>query len=123
MDEELCGFADLEDFPGRYAVTWLWTEDPITTTAPRLDDLFKLAEYAGIDPFEMICGRPADSAWHNLSECKPPEGAKVLCKLCGCANRYGEYVYRGGKWFFPDIDDEQCEANILVSAWTEVIPK
>ena len=30
---------------------------------------------------------------------------------------------RGGKWFFPDIDDEQCEANILVSAWTEVIPK
>lgn len=123
MDEDLCGFADLEDFPGRYAVTWLWTEDPITTTAPRLDDLFKLAEYAGIDPFEMICGRPADSAWHNLSEGKPPEGAKVLCSLNGCTGRYGEFVYRDGRWYFPDIDDEQCEANILVSAWTEVFPE
>lgn len=47
----------------------------------------------------------------------------MLCKLCGCTNRYGEYVYRGGKWFFPDLDDEACEANILVSSWTEVFPE
>lgn len=47
----------------------------------------------------------------------------MLCKLFGCANRYGEYVYRSGKWFFPDLDDGECEANILVSAWTEVIPE
>lgn len=122
QDEDICGFADLEDFPQRYAMTWLWAEDPIVTTAPRLDDLFKLAEHAGIDPFEMICGKPAESVWHRLSEHKPPEGAQVLCNLCGCAGRYGEYIYKGGKWYFPDLDDEECEANILVSAWTEVFP-
>lgn len=123
QDEDICGFADLEDFPQRYAMTWLWAEDPIVTEAPRLDDLFKLAEHAGIDPFEMIYGKPAESVWHRLSEHKPPEGAQVLCKLCGCAGRYGEYIYKGGKWYFPDLDDEECEANILVSAWTEVFPE
>lgn len=127
QDEDICGFADLEDFPQRYAMTWLWAEDPIVTTAPRLDDLFKLAEHAGIDPFEMICGKPAESVWHRLSEHKPPEGAQVLCKLCGCAGRYREYIYKGGKWYFPwyspDLDDEECEANILVSSWTEVTPE
>lgn len=123
QDEDICGFADLEDFPQRYAMTWLWSEDPIVATAPRLDDLFKLAEHAGIDPFEMICGKPAESVWHRLSEHKPPEGARVLCNLCGCAGRYGEYIYKGGKWYFPDLDDEECEANILVSAWTEVFPE
>ena len=123
QDEDICGFADLEDFPQRYAMTWLWAEDPIVNEAPRLDDLFKLAEHAGIDPFEMIYGKPAESVWHRLSEHKPPEGAQVLCKLCGCAGRYGEYIYKGGKWYFPDLDDEECEANILVSAWTEVFPE
>ena len=123
QDEDICGFADLEDFPQRYAMTWLWAEDPIVTAAPRLDDLFKLAEHAGIDPFEMIYGKPAESVWHKYTEERPPEDARVLCTLCGCANRYGEYVYRDGKWFFPDLDDEQCEANILVSAWTEVFPE
>lgn len=123
QDEDICGFADLEDFPQRYAMTWLWSEDPIVATAPRLDDLFKLAEHAGIDPFEMICGKPAESVWHRLSEQKPPEGARVLCNLCGCAGRYGEYIYKGGKWYFPDLDDEECEANIRVSAWTEVFPE
>lgn len=123
QDEDICGFADLEDFPQRYAMTWLWAEDPIVTAAPRLDDLFKLAEHAGIDPFEMIYGKPAESVWHRLSEHKPPESAQVLCKLCGCAGRYGEYIYKGGKWYFPDLDDEECEANILVSAWTEVFPE
>lgn len=123
QDEDICGFADLEDFPQRYAMTWLWAEDPIVNEAPRLDDLFKLAEHAGIDPFEMIYGKPAESVWHRLSEHKPPEGAQVLCKLCGCAGRYGEYIYKGGKWYFSDLDDEECEANILVSAWTEVFPE
>lgn len=123
QDEDICGFADLEDFPRRYAMTWLWAEDPIVTKAPRLDDLFKLAEHAGIDPFEMIYGKPAESVWHRLSEHKPPEGAQVLCKLCGCAGRYGEYIYKGGKWYFPDLDDEECETNILVSSWTEVFPE
>ena len=75
----------------------------------------------------MICGKPAESVWHRLSEHKPPEGAQVLCKLCGCAGRYREYIYKGGKWYFPwyspDLDDEACEANILVSSWTEVFPE
>lgn len=121
--KDIRDFSDLEGFRARYSSTWIWGPDPIGTSVPDIDVLFDLAEWVGIDPFEMICGRESGSVWHECTEEKPPEGARVLCKLCGCANRYGEYVYRGGKWFFPDIDDEQCEANILVSAWTEVIPK
>lgn len=119
MDEDICGFADIEDFYRRYAVTWLWAEDPTVTVEPRLEDLFALAEYAGIDPFVMICGKPAESVWHKLSERKPPEGAQVLCSLNGCAGRYGEFVYRGGRWYFPELDD--AEANVSVRAWTEVL--
>ena len=121
--KDIRDFSDLEGFRARYSSTWIWGPNPLGTCAPGIDVLFDLAEWAGIDPFEMICGREGGSVWREYTEAKPPEGARVLCKLCGCANRYGEYVYRGGKWFFPDIDDEQCEANILVSAWTEVIPK
>lgn len=121
--KDIRDFSDLEGFRARYSSTWIWGPDPLGTCAPGIDVLFDLAEWAGIDPFEMICGRESGSVWREYTEEKPPEGARVLCKLCGCANRYGEYVYRGGKWFFPDIDDEQCEANILVSAWTEVFPE
>lgn len=121
--KDIRDFSDLEGFRARYSSTWIWGPDPLGTCAPGIDVLFDLAEWAGIDPFEMICGRESGSVWREYTEEKPPEGARVLCKLCGCANRYGEYVYRGGKWFFPDIDDEQCEANILVSSWTEVIPE
>ena len=117
----ITSYEDLEGFPKRWYMDWLW-HDPLGCPAPDLDDLFRLADWAGVDPFEMICGRESGSVWHEYTEEKPPEGARVLCKLCGCTNRYGEYVYRGGKWFFPDLDDEQCEANILVSAWTEVFP-
>ena len=121
--KDIRDFSDLEGFRARYSSTWIWGPDPIGTSVPDIDVLFDLAEWVGIDPFEMICGRESGSVWHERLEEKPPEGARVLCKLCGCANRYGEYIYRGGKWFFPDIDDEQCEANILVSAWTEVFPE
>lgn len=121
--KDIRDFSDLEGFRARYSSTWIWGPDPLGTSVPGIDVLFDLAEWVGIDPFAMICGRESGSVWHEYTEGKPPEGARVLCKLCGCANRYGEYIYRGGKWFFPDIDDEQCEANILVSAWTEVISK
>ena len=114
---------DLPNTRHQWYMSWLWSTDPLAYHAPDLSDLFEVAQMLEIDPFEMICGRESGSVWHECTEEKPPEGARVLCKLCGCANRYGEYVYRGGEWFFPDIDDEQCEANILVSAWTEVIPK
>lgn len=121
--KDIRDFSDLEGFRARYSSTWIWGPDPLGTSVPGIDVLFDLAEWVGVDPFEMICGREAGSVWHGYTEEKPPEGARVLCKLCGCANRYGEYVYRGGKWFFPDIDDEQCEANILVGSWTEVFPE
>lgn len=114
---------DLPNARHQWYMSWLWSTDPLAYHAPDLSDLFEVAQTLEIDPFEMICGRESGSVWREFTEEKPSEGARVLCKLCGCANRYGEYVYRGGKWFFPDIDDEQCEANILVSAWTEVIPK
>lgn len=121
--KDIRDFSDLEGFRARYSSTWIWGPDPLGTSVPGIDVLFELAEWVGVDPFEMICGRESGSVWREYTEEKPPEGARVLCKLCGCANRYGEYVYRGGKWFFPDIDNEQCEANILVSAWTEVFPE
>lgn len=121
--KDIRDFSDLEGFRARYGSTWIWGSDPLRTSVPGIDVLFDLAEWVGIDPFEMICGRESGSVWHEFTEGKPPEGARVLCSLCGCANRYGEYVYRGGKWFFPDLDDEECEANILVSAWTEVFPE
>lgn len=114
---------DLPNAQHRWGMSWLWSVDPLAYHTPDLSDLFEVAQALEIDPFEMICGRESGSVWHEYTEEKPPEGARVLCKLCGCANRYGEYVYRGGKWYFPDIDDEQCEANILVSAWTEVFPE
>lgn len=120
--KDIRDFSDLEGFRARYSSTWIWGPDPLGTSVPGIDVLFDLAEWVGIDPFEMICGRESGSVWREYTEEKPPEGARVLCKLCGCAGRYGEYIYKGGKWYFPDLDDEECEANILVSAWTEVFP-
>lgn len=114
---------DLPNAQHQWGMSWLWSVDPLAYHTPDLSALFEVAQALEIDPFEMICGRESGSVWREYTEEKPPEGARVLCNLCGCANRYGEYIYRGGKWFFPDIDDEQCEANILVSAWTEVFPE
>lgn len=114
---------DLPNARHRRYMSWLWSADPLTCYAPDLSDLFEVAQALEIDPFEMICGRESGGVWHECTEEKPPEGARVLCKLCGCTGRYGEYIYKGGKWYFPDLDDEECEANILASAWTEVIPK
>lgn len=120
--KDIRDFSDLEGFRARYSSTWIWGPDPLGTSVPDIDVLFDLAEWVGIDPFEMICGRESGSVWREYTEEKPPEGARVLCKLCGCAGQYGEYIYKGGKWYFPDLDDEECEANILVSSWTEVFP-
>lgn len=114
---------DLPNARHQWYMSWLWSTDPLAYHAPDLGDLFEVAQALEIDPFEMICGRESGSVWHEYAEEKPPEGARVLCKLCGCANRYGEYVYRGGQWFFPDLEDEQCEASISVSSWTEVFPE
>lgn len=118
----ITSYEDLEGFPKRWYMDWLW-HDPLGCPAPDLDDLFRLADWAGVDPFEMIAGHEPSRVWHKYTEERPPEGARVLCNLCGCAGRYGEYIYKGGKWYFPDLDDEECEANILVSAWTEVFPE
>lgn len=114
---------DLPNARHQWDMSWLWSADPLVYYAPDLSDLFEVAQALEIDPFEMICGRESGSVWREFTEEKPPEGARVLCKLCGCAGRYGEYIYKGDKWFFPDLDDEECEANILVSAWTEVMPE
>ena len=104
-------------------MSWLWAPDPLNSHAPDLDELFDMAKALEIDPFEMICGHEAGSIWHKYTDERPPEGARALCKLCGCAGRYGEYVYKSGKWYFPEFAGaDECEANILVSAWTEVIP-
>lgn len=113
---------DLPEARHQWYMSWLWSTDPLAYHAPDLGDLFEVAQVLEIDPFEMIAGQEPSSVWREYTEEKPPEGARVLCKLCGCAGRYGEYIYKGGKWYFPDLDDEECEANILVSAWTEVMP-
>lgn len=113
---------DFEDKRFRWNMSWLWASQPFGRV-PDLAELFEMAASVGIDPFEMIADHPAGSIWHKYTEERPPEGARVLCNLCGCAGRYGEYIYKGGKWYFPDLDDEECEANILVSAWTEVFPE
>ena len=113
---------DLSDFRCRWSMRWLW-DDPLDCSSPNLDELFELADWAGVDPFQMLSGLPASVIWHEYTEERPPEGARVLCNLCGCSGRYGEYIYKGGKWYFPDLDDEACEANILVSSWTEVFPE
>lgn len=114
---------DLPNAQHQWGMRWLWSVDPLAYHTPDLSDLFEVAQALEIDPFEMISGRESGSVWREYTEEKPPEGARVLCKLCGCAGRYGEYIYKGGKWYFPDLDDEACEANILVSAWTEVFPE
>lgn len=113
---------DFEDKRFRWNMSWLWASQPFGCV-PDLAELFEMAASVGIDPFEMIADHPASSVWHKYTEERPPEGARVLCSLCGCAGRYGEYIYKGGKWYFPDLDDEECEANILVSSWTEVFPE
>ncbi len=118
---------NVDDLPkARYQwyMSWLWAPDPLNNYVPRLDELFEMAKSLEIDPFEMICGHEAGSIWHKCIDERPPEGARVLCKLCGCAGRYGEYVCRDGKWYFPEFAGaDECEANILVSAWTEVFPE
>lgn len=113
---------DFEDKRFRWNMSWLWAPQPFGCV-PDLAELFEMAASVGIDPFEMIADHPACSIWHKYTEERPPEGARVLCSLCGCAGRYGEYIYKGGKWYFPDLADEECEANILVSSWTEVFPE
>ncbi len=121
--ENIHDYADLEGFRGRYYSSWLWGADPLGVSVPGIDTLFELAEWAGIDPFEMICGQKAGGTWHEYAEEKPPEGARVLCQKCGCAGQYGEFIYRDGKWYFPEVDDGQCEASISVRYWTEEMPK
>lgn len=111
---------DLSDFRYRWSMRWLWG-NPLDCSSPNLVELFELADWAGVDPFQMLSGLPASVIWHEYPAEQPPEAVPLLCRKDN--GGYGEYVYRGGKWFFPDIDNEQCEANILVSAWTEVIPK
>ena len=121
-EKGIYGFDDFEDKRFQWNMRWLWASQPFGCV-PDLAELFEMAASVGIDPFEMIAGRPANSVWHEYGDQRPPEGARALCKLCGCAGRYGEYIYKSGKWYFPDLDDEECEANILVSAWTEVFPE
>ena len=115
------GSDDFDDKRFQWNMSWLWGSQP-DGCVPDLAELFEMAKSVGIDPFEMIAGREAGSIWHEYADQRPPEGARVLCKLCGCTGRYGEYIYKGGKWYFPWLADDECEANILVSSWTEVMP-
>lgn len=114
---------DFEDKRFRWNMSWLWASQPFGLV-PDLAELFEMAKALEIDPFEMIAGHEAGSIWNKYTDERPPEGARVLCKLCGCAGRYGEYVYKSDKWYFPEFAGaDECEANILVSAWTEVFPE
>ncbi len=63
----ITSYEDLEGFPKRWYMDWLW-HDPLGCPAPDLDDLFRLADWAGVDPFEMIAGHEPSSVWHKYTE-------------------------------------------------------
>ena len=109
---------DLENFPKRWYTNWLW-DDPLDFHAPDLDDLFHLADWAGVDPFEMIAGRPEAKIWHEYPAEQPPEAVPLLCRKDN--GSYGEYVRWEDGWRFAE--DQDCPASVTVTHWTEVTPE
>lgn len=113
----ITSYEDLENFPKRWYTNWLW-DDPLDFHAPELDDLFHLADWAGVDPFEMIAGRPEAKIWHEYPAEQPPEAVPLLCRKDN--GSYGEYVRWEDGWRFAE--DQDCPASVTVTHWTEVIP-
>ena len=114
----ITSYEDLENFPKRWYTNWLW-DDPLDFHAPDLDDLFHLADGAGVDPFEMIAGRPEAKIWHEYPAEQPPEAVPLLCRKDN--GSYGEYVRWEDGWRFAE--DQDCPASVTVTHWTEVTPE
>ena len=114
----ITSYEDLENFPKRWYTNWLW-DDPLDFHAPDLDDLFHLADWAGVDPFEMIAGRPEAKIWHEYPAEQPPEAVPLLCRKDN--GSYGEYVRWEDGWRFAE--DQDCPASVTVTHWTEVTPE
>ena len=114
----ITSYEDFENFPKRWYTNWLW-DDPLDSHAPDLDDLFHLADWAGVDPFEMIAGRPEAKIWHEYPAEQPPEAVPLLCRKDN--GSYGEYVRWEDGWRFAE--DQDCPASVTVTHWTEVTPE
>lgn len=109
---------DLSDFRYRWSMRWLW-DNPLDCSSPDLDELFELADWAGVDPFQMLSGLPAPVIWHEYPAEQPPEAVPLLCRKDN--GSYGEYVRWEDGWRFAE--DQDCPASVTVTHWTEVIPK
>ena len=114
----ITSYEDIENFPKRWYTNWLWG-DPLDCHAPDLDDLFCLADWAGVDPFEMIAGRPEAKIWHEYPAEQPPEAVPLLCRKDN--GSYGEYVRWEDGWRLAE--DQDCPASVTVTHWTEVTPE
>lgn len=108
---------DLSDFRYRWSMHWLW-DNPLDCSSPDLDELFELADWAGVDPFQMLSGLPASVIWHEYPAEQPPEAVPLLCRKDN--GSYGEYVRWEDGWRFAE--DQDCPASVTVTHWTEVIP-
>lgn len=109
---------DLSDFRCRWSMRWLW-DNPLDCSSPNLDELFELADWAGVDPFQMLSGLPASVIWHEYPAEQPPEAVPLLCRKDN--GSYGEYVRWEDGWRFAE--DQDCPASVTVTHWTEVIPE
>lgn len=108
---------DLSDFRYRWSMHWLW-DNPLDCSSPDLDELFELADWAGVDPFQMLSGLPATVIWHEYPAEQPPEAVPLLCRKDN--GSYGEYVRWEDGWRFAE--DQDCPASVTVTHWTEVMP-
>lgn len=109
---------DLSDFRYRWSIRWLW-DNPLDCSSPNLDKLFELADWAGVDPFQMLSGLPASVIWHEYPAEQPPEAVPLLCRKDN--GSYGEYVRWEDGWRFAE--DQDCPASVTVTHWTEVFPE
>ena len=109
---------DLSDFRYRWSMRWLW-DNPLDCSSSNLDELFELADWAGVDPFQMLSGLPASVIWHEYPAEQPPEAVPLLCRKDN--GGYGEYVRWEDSWRFAE--DQDCPASITVTHWTAAIPE
>lgn len=109
---------DLSDFRYRWSMCWLW-DNPLDCSSPNLDELFELADWAGVDPFQMLSGLPASVIWHEYPAEQPPEAVPLLCRKDN--GSYGEYGRWEDGWRFAE--DQDCPASVTVTHWTEVTPE
>lgn len=109
---------DLSDFRYRWSMHWLW-DNPLDCSSPDLDELFELADWAGVEPFQMLSGLPASVIWHEYPAEQPPEAVPLLCRKDN--GSYGEYVRWEDGWRFAE--DQDCPASVTVTHWTEVMPE